>query len=487
MMIGNEKDFLPSRVAYKLNLTGPAVNVQTACSTSLAAVHLACRSLIEGECDMALAGGISLRFPQKTGYLYQEGMILSPDGHCRAFDAQAKGTLAGEGVGIVVLKRLEDALTAGDSIYAIIRGSAMNNDGSNKVSYTAPSVTGQTNVIAAAQEIAGVSPETITYIEAHGTGTSLGDPIEMAALTQAFRLHTQKKQFCAIGSFKTNVGHLDAAAGVAGLIKTVLALKHKQIPPSLHFTQPDPATDFAQSPFYVNTELTQWQQNGAPRRAGVSAFGVGGTNVHVVLEEAPAMPEQDIAVSVPMRHHQLLLISTKTDTALDAATADRHLSPPAPTIELANVAYTLSVGRTTFNQRRMLVVSDVKDAVSALTQLDPKQVLHNFDTPRLCPVVFMFPGQGSQYVNMTRELYDTEPVFQAQIDHCAAILQPHLGMDIRDVLYPSPGQTAAATTQVDQTATTQPALFVVEYALAQIVDALGNHPTGHDLGTTLGN
>ncbi|MCP4695692.1 MAG: polyketide synthase, partial [Gammaproteobacteria bacterium] len=289
LMITNDKDFLSTRVSYKLNLTGPGVNVQTACSTSLTAVHLACQSLLNGESDMALAGGVSLRVPHKTVWPYKKGGILSPDGHCRAFDAQAQGTVVGNGAGIVVLKRLADAQADGDAVHAVIKSTAINNDGAQKVGFTAPSVEGQANVIADAQAIAGVEPETVTYVETHGTATELGDPIEIAALTQAFHKGSAKKNFCAIGSAKTNFGHLDAAAGVAALIKTVLALKHRQIPPSLHFTRPNPNIDLANSPFYVNTALTDWTPPGTtPRRAGVSSFGIGGTNAHAILEETPA-------------------------------------------------------------------------------------------------------------------------------------------------------------------------------------------------------
>ena len=288
--LSSDKDFLTTRVSYKLNLKGPSVDVQTACSTSLVAVHLACQSLINYECDMALAGGVSVRIPQKSGYLYQEGGILSPDGHCRPFSADAKGTVSGEGAGVVVLKRLEDALQDGDSIYAVIKGTSINNDGSGKVGYTAPSVDGQARVIANAQVLAGVDPATVTYIEAHGTGTMLGDPIEIEALTHVFREHTDEKQFCAIGSVKANIGHLDAAAGVSGLLKTVLALHHKQIPPSINFTAPNPQIDFEESPFYVQQRLSNWVTHRLPRRAGVSSFGMGGTNAHAVLEEAPPRP-----------------------------------------------------------------------------------------------------------------------------------------------------------------------------------------------------
>jgi acyl transferase domain-containing protein len=286
-LLGNDKDFLTTRVSYQLNLKGPSIDVQTACSTSLVAVSMACQSLLNYQCDLALTGGITVSSIPKTGYFYQEGGILSPDGHCRAFDAQAQGTVPGNGAGIVVLKRLEDAIADGDCIHAVIRGAAINNDGALKVGYTAPSVDGQAEVIAEALALAGVEPETISYIEAHGTGTALGDPIEIAALTQVFRASTEKAKFCALGSVKTNIGHLDAAAGIAGLIKTVLALKHQLIPPSLHFQQPNPKIDFNHSPFYVNHQLQEWKSNGHPRRAGVSSFGIGGTNAHVVLEEAP--------------------------------------------------------------------------------------------------------------------------------------------------------------------------------------------------------
>ncbi len=315
--LGNDKDYLTSRVAYKLNLRGPAVTVQTACSTSLVAVCQACQSLLCQQCDIALAGGATIIVPQTRGYIAQEGGMFSPDGHCRAFDVHAQGTPFGNGVGIVALKRLDDALADGDQIYAVIKGTALNNDGAVKVSYTAPSVDGQAEVIALAQAIAGVSADTIQYIEAHGTGTPLGDPIEVEALTQAFRQTTDKTGFCALGSVKTNIGHLDAAAGVVGLIKTALALHHRQIPPTLHFTAPNPKIDFANSPFQVVSQLTPWEShNGTPRRAGVSCFGVGGTNAHVVLEEAPA--QASVTGSRPL---QLITISAKTLPALEQATA----------------------------------------------------------------------------------------------------------------------------------------------------------------------
>ncbi|MBP5972970.1 SDR family oxidoreductase [Brasilonema sp. CT11] len=481
LLIGSDKDFLTTRVSYKLNLTGPSYTVQTACSTSLVAVHLACQSLLNGECDMALAGGVSISASRKIGYFYKDGAIGSKDGHCRAFDAKAQGTVSGEGVGIVVLKRLEDALADGDFIHAVIKGSAINNDGSFKVSYTAPRIDTQAKVIRTAQVVAEVEPETITYIEAHGTGTSLGDPIEIAALTQAFRTSTEKKGFCAIGSVKTNIGHLDAAAGVTGLIKTVLALKHKQIPPSLHFEEPNPQIDFANSPFYVNTILSEWKTNGTPRRAGVSSFGIGGTNAHVILEEAPA-----IETSATSGAWQLLLLSAKTSTALETATTNltTHLQQH-PDLNLADVAYTQSVGRRAFDHRRMVVCRDINDAVKALSTIDPQRVFTHHQQPSNRPVVFMFSGQGTQYVNMGRELYQSEPTFTQAVDNCCELLKPHLGLDLRHVLYPNEAHKDLATEQLQQTFVAQPALFTIEYALAQLWMAWGVHPEtmiGHSIG-----
>ena len=479
LLIGNDKDFVATRVSFQLNLTGPSVNVSTACSTSLVAVQMGCQSLLNYQSDMVLAGGVSVHSLQKKGYFYQESMILSPDGHCRAFDAQAQGTIGGSGVGIVVLKRLEDALADGDCIHAVIKGSAINNDGSAKVGYTAPSIDGQAAVILEAQALAGIQPEAITYIEAHGTGTPLGDPIEIAALQQAFAASTQKKEFCAIGSVKTNVGHLDAAAGITGLIKTVLALKHKQIPPSLHFEKPNPKIDFVNSPFYVNAELAPWETNGTPRLAGVSSFGIGGTNAHVVLEEAPV-----VQPSGPSRPWQMLLLSAKTRSALDRATA--HLSQYLRSEHnLADVAYTLSVGRRVFNYRRLVVCQEIEQAQSTLNSLEPGQIWTHFQEPGARPVVFMFSGQGAQYVNMAQELYQCEVTFADQVDRCCELLKPYLGLDLRQVLYPSSEQLAEASERLQQTALTQPALFVIEYALAQLWMEWGVRPSaliGHSIG-----
>jgi len=479
-LLGNDKDFLTTRVSYKLNLSGPSVTIQTACSTSLVAISLACQSLLNYQCDMALAGGVSIRIPQKTGYLHQEGGILSPDGHCRAFDAKAQGTIIGNGVGIVVLKRLGDAIADRDHIYAVIKGTAINNDGSNKVGYTAPSVNGQAEAIAEALALAEVEPESISYIETHGTGTSLGDPIEITALTNVFRASTDKKGFCAIGSVKTNIGHLDAAAGVAGVIKTALALQHKLIPPSLNFEQPNPEIDFANSPFYVNTKLTQWPSEKTPRRAGVSSLGIGGTNAHVILEEAPV-----VSKSSPSRSWQLLLLSAKTESALENATKNlaQRLSEHSEE-NLANVAYTLQVGRREFNHRRMLVCQDIEDAISVLNLQEPQKVLTHFQEPIDRPIAFMFPGQGAQYVEMGKELYHTEPTFREQVDNCCEFLKPHLGLDLRALFYPSENETQAAE-KLKQTHITQPALFVIEYALAKLLMSWGIPPSamiGHSIG-----
>ncbi|MFE4108627.1 type I polyketide synthase [Almyronema epifaneia] len=472
ILLGNDPGNLTTRVSYKLNLEGPSCTVETACSTSLVAVHLACQSLLNGECDMALAGGVGISSQQKSGYLYQEGDILSPDGHCRAFDAQAQGTVSGNGVGLVVLKRLEDAIADGDCIRAVIKGSAINNDGAAKVSYTAPRIDSQAKVIQAAQAIADVDAATVTYIEAHGTGTSLGDPIEVAALTQAFQSQTARTRFCALGSVKTNVGHLGVAAGVTGLIKTVLSLQHQQIPPSLHFQQPNPKIDFANSPFYVNTTLTPWHSPTQPRRAGVSSFGMGGTNAHVVLEEAPR------SNSGASRSHQILVLSAKTPAALETATANlvTHLQQH-PQMPLADVAYTLQVGRQAFEHRRAVVCQDKDAAIAALAPCDASAVWTQ-PADAAPQLVFMFPGQGSQYGDMGRDLYAAESLFREHIDRCCQILQPHLDLDLRQILF-----TDHAL--LTQTRYTQPALFVIEYALAQLWISWGVCPQvmiGHSLG-----
>ncbi|WP_019424902.1 type I polyketide synthase [Paenibacillus sp. OSY-SE] len=470
-----------TRISYKLNLKGPSVSVQTACSTSLVSIHLACQGLLGGECDLALAGGVSINLPRKTGYLYQEGMIQSPDGHCRPFDEGANGTLFGDGIGIVVLKRLTDAITDGDTIHAVIKGSAINNDGSRKVGYTAPSTNGQIEVIRAAHQMAEVHPESIGYIEAHGTGTALGDPIEVEALQLAFA--TEKTGFCKIGSLKSNIGHLDAAAGVAGFIKAVLALQHKQIPPSLHFHRPNPKIDFASSPFSVNTELTRWEREGGPLRAGVSSFGIGGTNAHVVLEEAPPMT----AVSAG-RDLKLLVLSAETEDGLERAT--RNLADflrTRPEVDLADAAYTLQTGRKRFRFRRTLVCSDAREALARLTSPADAKV-HTGESERdQARVIFLFPGQGSQYVNMGLDLYRKEPLFRAELDRCCDIIVSLGGVDPREVLNQANGSAASppVADRINQTEAAQPALFAFEYALAKLLMSWGIQPRamiGHSIG-----
>ena len=477
----NWPDSLATLVGFKLNLKGACYNVGTFCSTSLVAVHLACQALLNFECDMAVAGGVHARSPLKAGYFYEEGAVYSPDGHCRPFDAKAKGLVFGSGAGAVVLKRLKDALADGDCIDAVILGSAANNDGSDKVSYFAPSVTGQAEVIVEALAVAGIEPDTISYVEAHGTGTALGDPIEVAALTRAYRSGAREKDSCALGSLKGNISHLDAAAGISGLIKTVLSLKNRQIPPTVNYHEPNPGIDFESGPFYVNSALAEWKSNGAPRRAGVSAFGFGGTNAHVILQEAPK-PEP----SGPSRDHQLLVLSAKTASALEAATGNMvTLLKNQPEVSLADTAYTLKVGRVAFNHRRFVVCRNNEDAVAALEAADSTRRPTVHQDKRDPGITFMFSGQGAQYPGMAAELYRTESVFRETVDQCAEILRPHLGLDLRTVLYPRDAAAEEAAHAINQTSMTQPALFVTEFALAKLWMSWGVQPTemvGHSIG-----
>jgi acyl transferase domain-containing protein/SAM-dependent methyltransferase len=480
LMVTNDKDHLCTQVAYRLNLRGPSVTVQTTCSTSLVAISLACESLQSGTSEMALAGGVTVRVPQRGGYFYTAGSILSPDGHCRPFDVNAQGTIVGSGVGIVVLKRLSDALASRDNIRAVILGTGVNNDGNDKVGYTAPSFRGQAAAIRAAHAMSGVSAESIGYVEAHGTGTILGDPIELSALTEVFKEKTNLRGFCGVGSVKSNFGHLSCAAGVAGLIKTVLALEHGAIPPTLHYTAPNPAIDFANSPFYVATNLSRWARNGMPRRAGVSSFGVGGTNAHMVVEEA-----QKRAVSPRRRSHQLFLISARSEAALETATTNvaTHLRNH-PEMDLADAAFTLRVGRRFFRHRRFLVArsDDRKNVVTALS--DPARLAAAVAVTSR-PVVFMFPGQGSQYPGMCAALYENEPVVRKAIDRCARLLKPALEADMRPILFPKRNRRKSAAEVLKNTRWAQPALFTIGYALAELWRSWGIQPAamiGHSVG-----
>ncbi|MGD2085191.1 MAG: amino acid adenylation domain-containing protein [Candidatus Aminicenantes bacterium] len=478
------KDFLSLRVAYKLGLKGPAIELKTACSTSLVAIHMACQALLNGECDMALAGGVTVAIPHQEGYMYREGMVLSPDGHCRAFDNRAGGLISGEGAGIVVLKPLEDALNQRDYIYSVIKGSAVNNDGIRRVGFSAPSIEGQAEVILTAHQVAHIEPESIGFIETHGTATELGDPVEIEALKLAF--DAAKKGFCALGSVKASIGHLDAAAGVAGFIKTVLALTHRQIPPSLHFETPNHRIDFDNTPFYVNRVLKDWESNGTPLLAGVSSFGIGGTNAHVVLEEAPGVRRQKTEdrrqsqgrgeVSSPgqSRECQLILLSAKTESALEKMTANllEHLQK-YPGLNLADVAYTLQMGRKPFPYRRKLVCSNVSDATNGLSTLDSRKVQTFQTKDEKKQVIFMFSGLGSQYVNMGRHLYEKEPLFREEMDRGFEILKDIQDYDIKDILYPG---KMGNRSDINHIEIAQLMVFIFEYSLARLLMAWGITP-----------
>jgi thioester reductase-like protein len=479
LLLGNDKEFMVTRTAYKLDLRGPACAIQTACSTSLVAVHAACQSLLSGETDIALAGGVSILLPQDHGYVYQEDSIASPDGHCRAYDARAKGTVVGNGAGLVVLKRLQDASDDGDSIRAVIKGSAINNDGGKKMSYTAPRTAGQAAVIRAALSHAGISSDTVSYVEGHGTGTPIGDPIEVAALTEAFRSGSQRRQYCALGSVKTNIGHLNSAAGVAGLIKATLALQHRELPPSLHFDSPNPTIDFASTPFFVNSSLREWGAGATPRRAGISSFGIGGTNAHVVLEEAPRVAPAPVENAA-----QLVVLSARSSEACEEmATSLRESLVDRRDCTLADVAYTLQVGRRAFAHRLAVVADSLEEAATALAERDRRmrgEVRRNAP-----PISFIIPGQGSQYTRMGEGLYRRFPVFRATVDRCCERLRTTLDVDLRALLFPTRGDEAAADAKLANTVLTQPAIFVVAYALATLWAEVGVRPDallGHSIG-----
>jgi acyl transferase domain-containing protein len=475
VMLANEKDYITTRVANRLNLTGPAVSVHTACSTSLVAVAQAFHALRTGQCRMALAGGASVTCPPRSGYLYNEGSMLSPDGHTRSFDARAQGTVFSDGAAVVLLKRLSDALADGDTIYAVLRGAAVNNDGGAKASFTAPSVDGQAAVIEAALASAGVPARSIGYVETHGTATPMGDPIEVEGLARAYATQTSDTGFCHLGSLKSNVGHMVTAAGAAGLIKAALALHAEAIPASLHYEAPNPAIDFDATPFRVNTRLQPWPRAEAPRRAGVSSFGVGGTNAHVIIEEAPLrLPAE------PASGPQLLTLSARTPAALAAAAtrlAD-HLAAQ-PGLALADVAHTLRVGRKQFAQRACVVADTVEEAIAALRSADAPARAAGSVPGWLPQAIFMFPGQGAQYAGMGRALYAREPVFREAFDACLQAFEGSLGFDLQERMF-SDDEAALKPTSV-----TQPATFVLEYALARQLQSLGIQPAaliGHSVG-----
>lgn len=479
--VATQIDHLSTRVSYKLNLKGPSLSIQTACSSSLVATHIACQSLLNGECDMALAGGVSIRVPQMPGYLYEQGSTFSSDGHCRAFDASGQGMMPGSGAAVIVLKRLADAIEDGDFIRAVICASAINNDGAAKVGYTAPSLEGQATVIAAAQALADVNADEISYVEAMGTGTALGDPIEVAALTKAFRRTSQKQGFCAIGSVKTNIGHLGPASGMAGFVKVVLALQHRVLPPSLNFKQPNRSIDFANSPFYVQQKLGPWQPESGRRVAGVSSFAVGGTNAHMIVEEAPA----DIA-SGESQPWQLLPISARSPGALEKAT-DRLAEFLAchGGLKLADVAFTLQQGRKPFPHRRILAAKSVEEAAALLRARDRERVFTGAEEHSGCPVAFVFPKEVGHYVNLGREIYFTEKTFRQHVDLCCEFLKAHMGFDLRQALYPGTDKIADPGDPRRRPGNAETATFVLEYALARLWMSWGVCPEamiGHGIG-----
>jgi acyl transferase domain-containing protein/thioesterase domain-containing protein/acyl carrier protein len=478
---GNDPNFLATRVSYALDLVGPSMNVQTACSSSLVAVHLACQSLLNGECDVALAGASTV-YPEQRGYLYRPGEILSPDGHCRPFDAQAGGTVMASAVGSVILKRLSDALRDGDCIRAVIRGSAINNDGSDKVGYLAPSVGGQARVISEALDLAGVAPEDVSYIEAHGTGTLIGDPIEITALVEAFGSDVQR-QSCAIGSVKSNIGHAGEAAGICSLIKTICALEHRELPATLHYQTPNPQADLSNSPFFVNASLRPWSvAPGKTRIAGITSLGAGGTNAHLILEEAPPPPSQAHRDAGP----QLLLLSSRTSAALDIAT--RNLASHLRTNlkqPLDEVAFTLMAGREAFEIRRALVSRDAATAAAQLEAGDPQCVFTGKAVREHASTVFLFPGGGAQYAGMGAELYEKEPVYRDALNACLSVVQPRIKVDLRRLMFPAPDQVAEANKQLEAPSLALPTLFAVEYALAMLLRSWGLVPAaliGHSAG-----
>lgn len=481
--IANEKDHIAPRVSHKLNLTGPSLSVHAACATTLIVIENAYQALISHQVDVALAGGIDLRTPQKSGQRYEEGGVFSIDGHCRPFDASATGTMFGEGVGAVILKRLDDAVRDNDNILAVVKGAAVNHDGGKKVSYLAPSVEGQARVIASALGIGEINPDTISFVEAHGTATPIGDPIEIEALSRVYRTFTQRRRYCALGSIKGNFGHATTAAGIAGLLKIILALQHKQIPPTVNFTTPNPRIDFASSPFFVNDKPIDWVPQGPVRRASVSSFGFCGTNAHVIIEEAPPIA---VSGTAPVRSAQLMLVSARSAQALDESARNLAVAVQGVNqVALADAAFTTQVGRKRLGHRRCAVLCKASEAPEHLTQaVGPRSISCNseVDDP---PVAFVFPGQGAQYINMGLQLYQGEVTFRDAVNHCVGVLEPHLGCDLRTFLFPDPSDIHAAASSLNNTYYTQPAIFTISYAIALQLRHWGIEPmafVGHSIG-----
>jgi FkbH-like protein len=475
ILTANDTAHLPTKTAYKFNLKGPAINVQTACSTSLVAICQACDSLNKHESDVCIAGGVFIMVPQESGYLYEEGAIISPDGSCRPFDDDARGTVFSNGAGVVVLKRLEDAIRDRDNIYAIVEGWAMNNDGSNKISYTAPSVDGQADVIMKAQSSAGISPEQISYIETHGTATHLGDPIEIAALDKAFSRATDLKQYCGVGSVKSNIGHTDAAAGVASFIKTSLAAYRRLIPPSINFSKPNKLIKFEDTPFYVQKKLRKWDEE-KPMIMGVSSFGVGGTNAHVILREPIVINEPEAKGS---EWPAILYLSAKSENSLERRKHDLvNYIKANPYLNIKDIAYTLGTGRSKMTYRSYIVVSEKYDNIEAENFIDGGK------TYGITKTAFLFPGQGAQYIDMGKDLYYNNQLFHEILDECFYVYESETGNDLKKIIYESPDNKHARL-NLSSTQFTQPALFIIEYALARVLDQMNIRPEymiGHSIG-----
>jgi phthiocerol/phenolphthiocerol synthesis type-I polyketide synthase E len=513
VLMGNKSDFLTTQVSYKLNLKGPSISINTACSTSLVAIHMACNSLLNYESDMVLAGGVSIQFPLKSGYQYQPGGVFSPDGHCRAFDNNAGGTVPGNGAGVVLLKRLEDAIRDKDSIYCIIKGSAINNDGARKAGFSAPSIQGQAEVIASALAMAEVEPQSISFIEAHGTGTALGDPIEIKALNQVFRKDSFAGKYCVLGSVKANIGHLDAAAGVASLIKAALCLRYKTLVPSINYEQPNPAIEFEKTPFRINTRKLHWESDaGEPRRAGVSSFGIGGTNAHLILEEWASQVSDGnqhrnrIANQQPsINRLQLFPLSAQnsfSQLSYRKKLRDHLSGEHAANTYVADIAFTLQTCRQAFSHRTVILAENKAELLTALAENNHSALVSGVADGELRPIVFMLSGTGDQHYQMARELYEKEPWFKSQFDQCNSVVIDRCGIDLYQLLYASDSAPRAEvsptnfmrlvkhddeprTDKLDYAVHSHLALFTIEYSLAKLWMHWGIQPAamiGHSLG-----